>query len=72
MTKNDSINARWTDDGICIEMPEDLMQELESILMERYGIGIEEALRQYIRWIAEKPEEFKQWVKEYGQNESNG
>lgn len=36
----ESINAWWTEDGICVKMPEDMFAELESILMERYGIGI--------------------------------
>ena len=62
------INAWWTEDGICVEMPDDLMAELESILMDRYGIGIEEALRQYIRWTVENPKEFAQWVKECGEH----
>lgn len=60
----ESINAWWTEDGICVEMPEDMFAELESILMKRYDIGIKEALRQFIRWTVEKPEEFKKWVKE--------
>ena len=66
----ESINAWWTEDGICVKMPEDMFAELESILMNRYGIGIEEALRQYIRWTVEKPEEFAQWVKECGEYET--
>lgn len=66
----ESINAWWTEDGICVEMPEDMFAELEAILMDRYGIGIEEALRQYIRWTVEKPEEFAQWVKECGEYET--
>ena len=28
----ESINAWWTEDGICVEMPEDMFAELESIL----------------------------------------
>jgi len=51
-------------------MTEDMFAELESILMNRYGIDIEEALRQYIRWTVEKPEEFAQWVKECGEYET--
>jgi len=66
----ESINAWWTEDGICVEMTEDMFAELESILMNRYGIDIEEALRQYIRWTVEKPEEFAQWVKECGEYET--
>ena len=58
----DNITARWTKDGIYVEMPEELFNELESILMERYGIDIEEALRQYFRWTIEKPVEFRKWV----------
>lgn len=60
----DSINAMWTEDGIYVEMPEELFNELESILMERYGIDIEEALRQYFRWTIEKPDEFRAWIME--------
>ena len=67
----ESVKAWWTEDGICVEMPDDLMAELEAILMDRYGIDIEEALRQYIRWTVEKPEEFAQWVKECGEYEIN-
>ena len=63
----EGINAWWTEDGVCVEMPEDLMEELERILRERYGIGLREVLRQYLRWIAEKPEEFTRWVKECGE-----
>lgn len=65
----DNINARWTEDGIHVEMPEELFNELESILMEHYGIDIEEALRQYFRWAVEKPEEFREWVMECRKNE---
>ena len=64
---SEKIKAKWTDEGICVEMPEDLAAELESVLVERYGIGIEEALRRYLQWITEKPEEFKQCVKESGE-----
>ena len=60
----DNITARWTKDGIYVEMPEELFNELESILMERYGIDIEEALRQYFRWTIEKPVEFRAWIME--------
>ncbi len=60
----ESINVWWTEDGICVEMPEDLLTDLEAISMERYGIGIEELLREYIRWIVEKPGEFREWIKE--------
>lgn len=62
LINTEGINAWWTEDGICVEMPENLMTELEAILMNRYGIGIEEALRQYIRWIVEKPEEFRKYL----------
>ncbi len=58
------IKARWTSDGICVEMPEEMAEELQNILMNRYGISIEEALRQYFQWIVEKPDEFRKWIKE--------
>lgn len=60
------IKARWTSDGICVEMPEEMAEELQGILMNRYGISMEEVLRQYFHWIAEKPDEFRKWIKETG------
>ena len=63
------IKARWTPGGITVEIPEEMAEELREILMKEYGIGIEEALRQYIHWIAEKPDEFKKWIEEIRTNE---
>lgn len=67
----DSINARWTKDSIYVEIPKEPFNELESILMERYRIDIEEALRQYFRWTIEKPEEFRKWVKKCRKDGTN-
>ena len=66
---NEEVKACWTQDGICVEMPEEMAQNLQDILIKRYGISIEEALRQYIHWIVEKPDEFMKWIKEIRKDE---
>ncbi len=63
------VRAEWTKDGLYVEMPDDMAAELEEILMSQYGVGIEKALRQYIRWMVEKPDEFKKWIEEIRKDE---
>ena len=65
----DKVRAWWTEDGFCVQIPEEMEAELKKILMEHYGISIEEALRQYMHWIVEKPDEFRKWVEEIRKDE---
>ena len=69
MNNEVSIKAWWTEEGFSVEMPEEMARELQTILMNQYGVSIEEALRQYIHWIAEKPDEFMKWIEEIRKDE---
>mgnify|MGYP007056190671 FL=1 len=69
MNNEESIKAWWTAEGLSVEMPEELAGELHTILLNQYGVSIEEALRQYIHWIAEKPDEFMKWIEEIRKDE---
>ena len=66
------IRAQMTKEDICVEMPEEIFDKIQDFLMQQYGIGIDEALRQYTRWIAEKPDEFKKWIEEIRADEKTG
>lgn len=70
--EEDDVKAWWTSDGLFVQMPAHLRAELRNILMEHYGITVEEALTQYIHWIAEKPDEFRKWIEEIRENEKTG
>ena len=69
MNNEESIKAWWTAEDLSVEMPEELAGELHTILLNQYGVSIEEALRQYIHWIAEKPDEFMKWIEEIRKDE---
>ena len=69
MNNEESIKAWWIAEDLSVEMPEELAGELHTILLNQYGVSIEEALRQYIHWIAEKPDEFMKWIEEIRKDE---
>ena len=49
---------------LCIEMPAQLNEDMETILHEKNGISLKTALEMYFQWIGQCPDEFERWVKE--------
>ena len=51
-------------EGIIVTMPVEYMDEISDILREKFGITIEEYLRQCILWTVNESEQFKKWIEE--------
>ena len=57
-------DVRFVPKGIMVTMPVEYMNEISDILREKFGITIEEYLRQCILWTVNEPEQFEKWIED--------
>lgn len=47
-----------------LEMDKEILDGLNRIILDQYGMTVEGLIRRFFTWVAEKPTEFEKWVKE--------
>ena len=59
------VDVRWEGAVLCLDMPADLVQDLERIASGKYGISLEDIICCYLYWIVEHPDDFKEWISQW-------
>ena len=57
-------DVRFVSEGIMVTMPVEYMNEISDILREKFGITIEEYLRQCVLSTVNEPEQFEKWIED--------
>lgn len=64
MIEEHPVKAQFIGEELLLEMDTEILDGLNRIILDQYGMTVEGLIRRFFTWIAEKPTEFEKWVKE--------
>ena len=64
MIEEHPVKAQFIGEEVLLEMDTEILDGLNRIILDQYGMTVEGLIRRFFTWVAEKPTEFEKWVKE--------